>query len=91
MYSLKGSLSQKIVRDAVKEALQKAKIDSVIPPQIIEKYGLAPLEKCYFDIHNPPVWRRRTPPRSASPRRNISVLISAFKLIKGDKEDSAYS
>ena len=87
VYSLKGSLSQKIVRDAVKEALQKAKIDSVIPPQIIEKYGLAPLEKCYFDIHNPPDMAAKDSAAERIATEEYFVLISAFKLIKGDKED----
>lgn len=87
VYSLKGSLSQKIVRDAVKEALQKAKIDSVIPPQIIEKYGLVPLEKCYFDIHNPPDMAAKDSAAERIATEEYFVLISAFKLIKGDKED----
>ena len=36
VYSLKGSLSQKIVRDAVREALKRTNVDSVIPNQIGE-------------------------------------------------------
>ena len=43
VYSLKGKLSQKIVRDAVKEALQRVNIDSVIPYPIIKKYDLPSL------------------------------------------------
>ena len=53
VYPLKGKLTQKIVRDAIKEALSKVNIDSVIPWQIIQKYNLPPLEKAYFQVHNP--------------------------------------
>ena len=35
VYSLKGSLTQKIVRDAVKEALQKVNLNSVIPQKML--------------------------------------------------------
>ena len=53
VYSLKGNLSQKVVRAAVKEALQKVDLSSVIPWQISKKYGLADLERAYFEVHNP--------------------------------------
>ena len=59
VYSLKGSLSQKIVRSAVKEALLKEEIDSVIPQPLVQKYGLKPLAESYFEIHNPSSERAR--------------------------------
>ncbi len=87
VYPLKGSLTQKIVRDAVQEALKKAKIDSVIPFQIVEKYGLSSLAKAYFDIHNPPDLETKDLAAERIALEEYFVLISAFKLIKGDKED----
>ena len=87
VYSLKGSLTQKIVREAVKAALQKVRIDSVIPEKIVEKYGLSPLAKCYFDIHNPPDMASKDEAAERIALEEYFVLISAFKLIKGDKED----
>ena len=87
VYSLKGSLSQKIVRDAVKEALKRTNVDSVIPKQIVEKYGLPPLAKCFFDIHNPPDMESKGAAAERIALEEYFVLISAFKLIKGDKED----
>ena len=64
VYSLKGSLSQKIVRDAVKEALKRTNVDSVIPDMESKD---AAAERIALEEY--------------------FVLISAFKLIKGDKED----
>ena len=87
VYSLKGSLSQKIVRDAVREALKRTNVDSVIPKQIVEKYGLPPLAKCFFDIHNPPDMESKGAAAERIALEEYFVLISAFKLIKGDKED----
>ena len=87
VYSLKGSLTQKIVREAGKAALQKVRIDSVIPEKIVEKYGLSPLAKCYFDIHNPPDMASKDEAAERIALEEYFVLISAFKLIKGDKED----
>ena len=52
VYSLKGSLSQKIVRAAVKEALQKVDLTGVIPWQIIKKYNLPSLEKALDKLEN---------------------------------------
>lgn len=87
VYSLKGSLSQKIVRDAVREALKRTNVDSVIPKQIVEKYGLPPLAKSFFDIHNPPDMESKDAAAERIALEEYFVLISAFKLIKGDKED----
>ena len=87
VYSLKGSLSQKIVRDAVREALKRTNVDSVIPKQIVEKYGLPPLAKSFFEIHNPPDMESKDAAAERIALEEYFVLISAFKLIKGDKED----
>ena len=86
VYSLKGNLSQKIVRSAVKEALSKAEIDSVIPKQIIHKYSLPSLARAYFEVHNPSSMAAM---KNASERIALEeyfILVSAFKLIKGGKE-----
>ena len=88
VYSLKGKLTQKIVRSAVKEALQKADIDSVIPQKLQQKYALPPLYKAYFGVHEP---KDMDEIKSASERialEEFFVLISAFKIIKGGKENA---
>ena len=87
VYSLKGKLSQKIVRDAVKEALLKVNIDSVIPYQIIKKYNLPSLAKAYFDVHNPPDEQSKQLASERIALEEYFILISAFKLIKGGKEE----
>ncbi|MBQ8885540.1 MAG: ATP-dependent DNA helicase RecG [Clostridia bacterium] len=87
VYSLKGSLSQKIVRDAVKEALLKTDLVSVIPWQLQKKYELMPLAKAYADVHNPPDMQSKNAASERIALEEYFILISAFKLIKGGKED----
>ena len=87
VYSLKGALSQKIVRSAVKEALQKSDLESVIPWQIEKKYCLPELRRAYYEIHNPTTQENKDVASERIALEEYFVLISAFKLIKGGKED----
>ena len=87
VYSLKGSLSQKIVRTAIKEALQKCDLSSAIPWQIRQKYDLAPLEAAYHQIHNPTDMQSKDNAAERIALEEYFVLISAFKIIKGGKEE----
>ena len=87
VYSLKGALSQKIVRSAVKEALQKSDLESVIPWQIEKKYNLPELRRAYYEIHNPTSQENKDVASERVALEEFFVLVSAFKLIKGGKED----
>ena len=87
IYPLKGSLSQKIVRAAVKEALQKTDLSTVIPWQIERKYGLASLEQALYQIHNPSDMQSKNNASERIALEEYFILISAFKIIKGGKEE----
>ncbi len=88
VYSIKGNLSQKVIRTAVQEALKKAEIDSVIPANIIQKYNLPSLAKAYFEVHNPSSMEAKDFASERIALEEYFVLISAFKLIKGGKEEA---
>lgn len=88
VYSLKGSLSQKVVRSAVKEGLSKADLNSVIPEKIIQKYNLPSLVKSYFEVHNPTSERAKDLASERIALEEYFTLISAFKMIKGGKEEA---
>ena len=87
VYSLKGSLSQKVVRSAVKEALQKTDLESAIPWQIVKKYNLPSLERAYYEIHNPTSQEAKDEAAERIAMEEYFTLISAFKIIKGGKEE----
>ena len=88
IYPLKGNLSQKIVRDAVKEALQKCDLNSVIPWQIRRKYDLEPLDQAFFQIHAPSDIQSKDNAAERIALEEYFILISAFKIIKGGKEEA---
>ena len=88
VYSLKGALSQKVVRAAVKEAMQKCDLQSVIPWQIIRKYDLPDLVRAYYEVHNPTSHENKDVASERIALEEYFTLISAFKIIKGGKEEA---
>ncbi len=88
VYPLKGGLTQRIVRDAVSSALAVEKIVSVIPYELRQKYALAPLDGAYRAVHAP---KSQQEMREAAERIALEeyfTLLSAFKLIKGDRQEA---
>ena len=86
VYTVKGNLTQKAVQSIALNAITALQIESVIPPSISKKYNLSSLKKAYFDVHDP---KDMVSQRLASERIAIEeyfTLISAFKLIKGDRQ-----
>jgi ATP-dependent DNA helicase RecG len=88
VYPLKGKIGQAVVRKAILEALKKVKIDSVIPRELIAKYQLPSLARAYYDVHAPTDLSRVGEASERLALEEYFVLISAFKLIKGGKEDA---
>ena len=85
-YSLKGNLTQKVVRDAVRLAVDIEKPQSIIPLYLQKKYALCDLFWAYREVHNPTDMLAQ---RKASERIAIEeyfALISAFKFVKGGRE-----
>ncbi len=86
VYSLKGNLTQSIVKSSVINAINLVKPTSVIPENIINKYALSDLKSAYYTVHNP---SSELALKNASERIALEeyfLLISAFKVIKGDKK-----
>ena len=88
VYGLKGSLTQKAVRDAVREALSRSLPVTAIPPELVKKYALAPLGEAYRAVHNPQTLAEKDKAAARIALEEYFVLISAFKFIKGGKEDA---
>ena len=61
---------------------------SVIPNKIAQKYGLGSLSQAYLDIHNPPSAAAKDAAAARIALEEYFVLISAFKYIKGGKDDA---
>lgn len=87
VYSLSGGLTQGVVRTAVRQALRKVPYLSHIPAPLIKKYNLTPLSEAYFKVHCP---ETSDDVKSGSERIALEeyfLLISAFKVIKGGRDD----
>ena len=84
-YQIKGSLSQKVVRDSAKIAVTLEKPVSVIPFNLQEKYGLINLFGAYREVHNPTDFDALKKASDRIACEEFFALISAFKILKGDK------
>ena len=87
VYPLKGSLNQKTLRGAVREALTRVSLESLIPQKIAAKYRLPSLERSYFAVHQPRTLEEKDAGSERVALEEYFVLLSAFKLVKGGKED----
>ena len=87
VYPLKGSLNQKTLRSAVREALTRVSLESLIPPKIAARYRLPSLERSYFAVHQPRSLEEKDAGSERVALEEYFVLLSAFKLVKGGKED----
>ncbi|MBO5327597.1 MAG: ATP-dependent DNA helicase RecG [Clostridia bacterium] len=88
VYSLSGTLTQKVIRSAISQALYKINLTSVIPKEVQKKYELGDLCEAYFKLHAP---KSKEDIKKASARIALEeyfILISAFKLIKGDGQEA---
>ncbi len=88
VYPLKSGIPQWLVRDGVQKALAAERPSSLIPAQLLAKYGLTPLGEAFRKIHLP---QSRKEMQDAAERLAIEeyfTLIAAFKLIKGDRTEA---
>ncbi len=86
VYSIKGNLSQNVMKNSVINAIKLVNPKSIIPENIISKYALSDLKNAYYGVHNP---ANQLALNNASERIALEEyfsLISAFKVIKGDKK-----
>ncbi len=83
VYPLSGTLTQKVVRCAVRMALESCVPHSHIPEKLQKKYELMPLEEAYRGVHAP---QSEEDIRKCSARIALEeyfLLISAFRIMKG--------
>lgn len=88
VYSVKGNLTQKVMRSVVKDALNKVNLTSVISHKNCNTYSLSDLKSAYFAVHEPSSYEEL---HSACERIAVEeyyIMISAFKFIKGDRQEA---
>ncbi len=88
VYGLCGNLTQKTVRDAVQRALKIEDHISIIPADLRKKYALSPLNQAYFAVHAPKTQKEVRDSAERIAIEEYFTLVSAFKLIKGDRKEA---
>lgn len=88
VYSLKGGLTQRVMRASVAEALKTETFLSVIPEMLINKYKISSLKAAYYHIHAPETQQTMQKAAERIALEEYFTLVSAFKLIKGDKNEA---
>ncbi len=86
VYTVKGSLTQGVLRSLIRSALEKVSLETVIPYPVCNKYELMPLIKAYWQVHFPDSLEEKVQASERIAVEEYFVLISAFRIIKGDKE-----
>jgi ATP-dependent DNA helicase RecG len=88
VYSLSEGLSQKVMRGAIQQALQKISIVSAIPWQLQKKYGLADLKGAYLRVHQPSSEEDYREGAERIALEEYFLLVTAFGMVKGDREEA---
>lgn len=85
-YRLKGALTQKVLRDAIRLSVNLEKPKTIIPFSLVKKYGLTDLYRSYAEVHNPHSFESMKIAADRIAVEEYFALISAFRLIKGGRE-----
>jgi ATP-dependent DNA helicase RecG len=85
-YGLKGNLTQKIMRDSIRLAVDVEKPKSIIPSELQRKYALTDLYSAYREVHNPTAFESQRKSANRIAVEEYFSLISAFRFIKGGRE-----
>lgn len=91
VYSVKGSLTQKVIRNVISDALKKVTFETLISQRNCQTYGLYDLNTAYSVVHDPDSFENLY---NASERIAIEeyfIMISAFKFIKGDRQQARFN
>ncbi len=86
VYPLTEGLTQGAVRQAVRQALSNVEVQSFVPYPLIKKYALSDLRTAYFKIHCPTSQEDIALAGERIAIEEYFLLVSAFRLIKGDKQ-----
>lgn len=85
VYSVTPSIFQRTMQSIILDTLKKTDIKSRIPDMLLRKYELSSLTQSYYAVHNPQSFSQKDDASDRIATEEYFMLISAFKLIKGDK------
>ena len=86
VYTVKGNITQSGMKQICTSAVKTLNPTSAIPLSIINKYGLSDLKSAYYEVHSPTSDKSLKLASDRIALEEYFKLISAFKIIKGDKK-----
>lgn len=86
VYSIKGNITQSAMKTMCLSAVKSVGVRSVIPSYLQEKYQISDLYKAYLEVHSPSSSNSLSNASNRIALEEYFKLISAFKIIKGDKK-----
>ena len=86
VYTIKGNLTQSGMKTMCLSAVSALNPVSSIPNELIEKYSISPLKSAYYEVHSPSSDKALLNASNRIALEEYFKLISAFKIIKGDKK-----
>lgn len=86
VYTLYGGIYQRAMQKIILDAIYKVKPTSLIPQALIKKYDLMPLEEAYLNVHSPVSLELKDSAADRIATEEYFALVTAFKVIKGDKQ-----
>lgn len=87
----KTSIPSRTFASAVQAALCNTRVNSFVPPELTEKFGLMPLQNALKAVHNPKTVQELTAARKSVAIENMCYVITSYRLIKDDARDFAYN
>jgi len=86
VYTVRGNLTQRAIRDVTLNALNSMDVQSVIPYNLARKYNLSDLKSAFYEVHSPTDLVKQKLSAERIAIEEYFTLISAFKFIKGDRQ-----
>lgn len=86
VYTLYGGIYQRAMQKIILDAVYKVKPQTLIPAPLVKKYDLMPLEEAYLNVHSPTSLDVKDGASDRIATEEFFALITAFKVIKGDKQ-----
>lgn len=86
VYTIKGNLTQSAMKTICQSAVKTVSPTSSIPYYLHQKYALTSLYSAYLEVHSPTSLNSLSNASNRIALEEYFKLISAFRIIKGDKK-----
>lgn len=86
----KTAIPSRTFAAAVKTALDNVSVNSFVPREIGEKFGLMPLQKALRAVHSPTTKAQLAAARRSVAVENMCYVITSYRLLKDDARDFTY-